>query len=103
VGHDDAWSPFEERLSVGEDSLANGWVAHVADADVSGQSFEFLVVEDILDQAESAVAWEVVTGESKNSARVLSTVLNGLQCRTQVAGYGAAVNNSSETTHREGL
>jgi len=103
VGHDDAGSSFEEGLSVCEDSFADGGVAHVADTDVSSQSFELFVVEDILDQAEAAVSWEVVTGESEDPARVLSTVLNGLQGRTQLARNGAGVNNSSETTHREGL
>jgi hypothetical protein len=103
MGHDDAWSPLEKGLSVRKDSLADSWVAHVPYADVSGQSFKFLVVENILDQTESAVAGEVVTSKSEDPARVLSTVLNGLQRRTQVASHGAGVNNSSETAHREGL
>jgi len=103
MGHDDAWSPLEEGLCVGEDSSTDSRVAHVPDADVSTQSFECLVVEDILYQAKASVAGEVVTGEREDPTRILSAVLNGLQCRAQVSRHGPFVNNSGETTHREGL
>jgi len=103
VGHDDPRPPLEKGLGVSQHALAYGRVANMSDADVTGESFQLFLIEDILNEAETAVPRKVVTSKSENSARVLTAVLNGLQSRTQVPRHGTGVNNSSETTHGMGL
>ena len=62
-----------------------------------------LTGKDIFDQAQAPVPWKVLSIEGEDAARILATMLHGLQSSAQLPGNRLFINNSSETTHRKGL